>query len=270
MQARGAYAALAAHALNGLVGSVDHVGGVVQKTKVPVNTVPDFSAYQDAMSKKNSKKPKIDQRGSLAFPALNKGKSGGGVVTNNVADAMLNEDPYDIKVAIAYWANFAFSCSGTDRWEEALTKLPFFAHITTHASEMTHFADVVLPAAHHMFEKWGVLKGKQNLYGYATLNVPIVEPMWDVRQDETEIPWLLAEKLAERGFDSMFRYYRQEYADPETGLAPTNSQEFASIQPETVHKAVLGLDPCRLRQVRRPTERLGRFRRKGCVEFEKI
>jgi len=179
------------------------------------------------MSKKNSKKPKIDQRGTLAFPALNKGKSGGGVVTNNAADAMLQEDPYDIKVAVAYWANFAFSCSGTDRWEEALTKLPYFAHITTHASEMSHFADLVFPAAHHMFEKWGVLKSKQNLYGYATLNVPVVEPMWDVRQDETEFPWLLAEKLAERGFENMLSYYQNEFADPETGRSPSNSEEFA-------------------------------------------
>ncbi len=227
MQARGGYAAMATHALNGLVGSTDHLGGVVQKTKVPADTVPDFAAYQDEMSKKNSKQKKIDQRGTLAFPSLKKGKSGGGVVTNNAADAMLNEDPYEIKVAIAYWANFAFSCSGTDRWEQALTKLPFFAHITTHASEMTHFADVVLPAAHHMFEKWGFVKSKQNLYGYASLNERVVQPMWDVRQDETEIPWMLAEKLAEKGFDNLHRYFKEQFTDPETGKTPTNSEEFA-------------------------------------------
>ncbi|MFQ5570337.1 MAG: molybdopterin-dependent oxidoreductase [Rhodothermales bacterium] len=227
MQARGGYAAMATHALNGLVGSTDHVGGVVQKTKVPVGSIPDFGDYQDEMAKKNAKKPKMDQRGTLLFPALNKGKSGGGVVTNNAADTILNDDPYDIKVAIAYWANFAFSCSGSDRWERALTKLPFFAHVTTHASETTHFADVVLPAAHHMFEKWSVLKGKQNLYGYATLTERVVEPMWDVRQDETEIPWMLAEKLAEKGFDNMHRYFKEQFADPETGRAPANGEEFA-------------------------------------------
>jgi anaerobic selenocysteine-containing dehydrogenase len=149
------------------------------------------------------------------------------VVTNNAADAILDENPYDIKVAIAYWANFAFSCSGTDRWERALTKIPFFAHITTHASEMTHFADVVLPAAHHMFEKWSFLKSKQNLHGYSTLTERVVEPMWDVRQDETEVPWLLAEKLAERGFDGLSRYFKEQFTDPETGQDPTNSEEFA-------------------------------------------
>ena len=227
MQARGGYAAMAAHALNGLVGSADSKGGTVQKTKVPQDSIPGFGDYQDALAKKLSKKPKIDQRGTLAFPALNKGKSGGGVVTNNAADAMLSEDPYDIKVAIAYWANFTFSCSGSDRWEEALTKLPFFVHVTTNPSEMTHFADVVLPAAHQLFEKWSFLKSKQNLHGYASLTQPVIEPVWDVRQDETEIPWLLAEALAERGFDNMQRFFREAFADPETGEHPADSKEFA-------------------------------------------
>ncbi|MEN8130382.1 MAG: molybdopterin-dependent oxidoreductase, partial [Pseudomonadota bacterium] len=169
MQARGGYAAMAAHALNGLVGSTDNKGGVVQKTKVPTEKIPSYKAYQDALAKKYSKKPKMDQRGTLPFPALKKGKSGGGVVTNNAADAILAEDPYEIKVAIAYWSNFVFSCSGTDRWERALTKLPFFTHITVNASEMTPYADVVLPAAQQLFEKWSFLKSKQNLHGYASL-----------------------------------------------------------------------------------------------------
>ena len=227
MQARGSYAAMATHALNGLVGSADHLGGTVQKTKVPADSVPDFADYQDEMAKKNSKQSKMDQRGTLAFPSLNEGKSGGGVVTNNAADAILDEDPYDIKVAIAYWANFAFSCSGSERWERALSKLPFFAHITTHASETTYFADIVLPAAHQMFEKWSFLKSKQGLYGYSSLTERVLEPMWDVRQDETEVPWMLAEKLAERGFDNLLRYFKEQFTDPETGKAPSNSEEFA-------------------------------------------
>jgi anaerobic selenocysteine-containing dehydrogenase len=226
MQARGGYAAMAAHALNGLVGSTDNMGGVVQKTKVAADKIPSYKDYQDELAKELSKKPKMDQRGTLPFPALNKGKSGGGVVTNNAADAILDEDPYEIKVAIAYWANFAFSCSGSERWERALTKLPFLAHITVNASETTHYADVVLPAAQQLFEKWSFLKSKQNLHGYSSLTQRLVEPIWDVRQDETEIPWMLADKLADRGFDNLQRYFREAFADPETGANPKDSEEF--------------------------------------------
>lgn len=226
MQARGAYGGMAAHALNGLVGSVDSKGGVVTKAKTPDDKIADVGPWQDELAKKLSKMPKIDQRGTLAFPALNGGKSGGGVVTNNAATGMLDKDPYEIKMAIAYWANFTFSCSGADRWERALTELPFFVHITTNASEMSHFADIVLPAAHQMFEKWGFVKSNQNLHSYVTLNQRIIKPLWDIRQDETEIPWMLAEALAERGFDSLLRYFKEAFADPETGKAPTNPEEF--------------------------------------------
>ncbi len=47
------------------------------------------------------------------------------MVTNNVAQAMLDQDPYEIKVVIGYMNNFVFSCTGTERWEQAMEKLPF-------------------------------------------------------------------------------------------------------------------------------------------------
>ncbi|MFZ5944456.1 MAG: molybdopterin-dependent oxidoreductase [Bacillota bacterium] len=226
MQVRGAYSAMACHALNGLVGSVDNVGGTLQSSKVPLSKAPDFSAYIDEIAAKGSKNAKIDQRGTKEFPALNGGKSGGGVVTNRVADAILSEDPYEIKVAIGYWNNFVFSCSETSRWEKALEKLPFFVHITTHPAEMSMYADIVLPAAHHMYERWGMLKSKANRYGYATLNQRVIEPMWDVKIDETEVTWLIAESLAKKGYDNLFRYFKEQFADPETGKKPTNGMEF--------------------------------------------
>ena len=226
MQARGGYAAMAAHALNGLVGSVDHAGGTLAKMKTPDDKYASVSDYQDEVAAKKAKLPKIDQRGTLAFPSMKKGKSGAGVVTNAAADGMLAKDPMEIKVLLGYWCNFAFSCSGAHRWEEALSNLPFFAHATTHYSEMTHFADLVLPAAHQMFEKWGFLKSKQNLHTYMTLNVPVIQPIADVRMDETEMSFMLAQALAERGFDNLLRYYTENYPDPETGKTPENAEEF--------------------------------------------
>lgn len=226
MQTRGGYTAMAAHALNGLVGSCDNIGGTVQKTKVSADAEPDYKKFMDAMAQRGSKHKKIDQRGRLAFPAMKKGKSGGGVVTNKAADGILNADPNEIKVAIMNWCNFAFSCSGSDRWEQALSKIPFSVHITTNPSETSHFADIVLPAAHQMTEKWSFLKSKQNLHGCVSLTECAVTPLWDVRQDETEIPWMLSEKLAAKGFPNLLDYYKT-FKDPETGHEPTNSEEFA-------------------------------------------
>ncbi len=226
MHVRGGYTAMAVHALNGLLGSIDNQGGPLASAKIPVAEIPKFGKYQDDIAKKHSKMQKIDQRGYKEFPALNKGKSGGGVVTNNLANAMLAKDPYEIKASIGYMNNFAFSCTGADRWEKALEQLPFFAHITTHASETTQFADIVLPAAITMFEKLGYVKTKANRYATATLILPVVKPMWGARMDETEIVWDLAVKLKEKGFSNLHDYLWNEFKDPETGKMPSNGLEF--------------------------------------------
>jgi anaerobic selenocysteine-containing dehydrogenase len=225
MQVRGAYASLAVHALNGIVGAVDNVGGTLQSNKEYTTKFPKPDDFMDEIAKKGKKHGKIDHRGRLEFPSLNK-KSGGGVVTNNAADGILNADPNEIKVAIAYMNNFAFSCPQPERWERALAKIPFLVHITTNASEFSWFSDILLPDTHHMFEKWGYVKSIGNGYRHVTLMQPLIEPVWDYKIDETEIPWLIAEKLAERGFDNILRHYKA-YKDPETGKAPTNEKEFA-------------------------------------------
>ena len=226
MQVRGGYNAMAAHALNGLVGSVDNVGGTMKGNSKYQDKWPDYKPFMDDIAKKGTKYKKIDQRGYKEFPNLNKGKPGGGVNTNRCADAIIDEDPYDIKMAIAYFNNFAFSCPQSERWYKALAKLETLVHVTTHASEFTWFADIVLPGAHHMYEKWGLCPAMAGGWTHITLNQPVIEPMWDVKTDETEVPWAIAEKLAERGFTNLLDYLK-EVKDPETGKAATNDKEFA-------------------------------------------
>ncbi len=226
MQVRGGYTSMACHALNGLVGSTDNHGGTLFPNKEYTQSFPSYKDFQDEIAKEGTSHKKIDHRGRKEFPALTKGKSGGGVVTNNAADGIINEDPNEIKMAICYMNNFAFSCPQTERWERALSKIPFVVHLTTHAAELTWYADIVLPSTHHMFEKWGYVKVHANGYRHVTMNQPVIERVWDVQTDETEIPWLIAEKLAEKGFDNLLRHY-QEYKDPETGNTPANEREFA-------------------------------------------
>lgn len=234
MQVRGGYTSMAAHALNGLLGSVDNVGGTLTANKEYTSKFPGekddkvtpLDPFLDDIAKAGMKHKKIDHRGRKEFPVISKGKSGGGVVTNNAADGIINADPNEIKVAIGYFNNFVFSCPQTERWERALAKIPCLVHLTTHASEFTWFSDIVLPCSHHLFEKWGYVKSHANGYRHVTMNQPVIAPVWDVKTDETEIPWLIAEKLAERGFPNLLNHYKQ-YKDPETGKEPTNDGEFS-------------------------------------------
>lgn len=236
MQVRGGYSSMACHALNGLVGSIDNRGGVLKANSAKIKKFPAPNDFMDDIAKAGKKHKKLDGRGTKEFPAIKKGKPGSAVVTNYLADGIINEKPNEVKVAIGYMNNFVFSSPETSRWEKALSKIPFTVHITTHASEFSWFSDIVLPASHHMFEKIGFTKSHANGYRHVTLLLPVIKSIHDVRQDETEIPWLIAEKLAKKGFPNLLEYFKS-VKDPDTGKAPTTASEFAlySTKFATVH-----------------------------------
>lgn len=228
MTPRGTYAAMAVHALNGLLGSIDTEGGVWQSSSVPLGKFPGMDKYVDDVAKAGSKGKKLDGRGAKDMPAMMGGKPGSGVVTNNVANGML-KDPGAVKVMISSWSNFNFSATGAARWDKAMAQVPFFVHMVPNASEMTMFADIVLPSTFNSAEGWSIISNMGNGHGYASIQQAAVKRLWDVKQEETEVMWLLAEKLKAKGFPNLFDYYAQEFKDPETGKLPTSAMEFSEI-----------------------------------------
>lgn len=226
MNPRGTYTAMAIYALNGLLGSIDNYGGPIRTVSSATAGIPSVTSYEDEIAIAGLDNPKIDQRGTLTFPAMKK-HTGKGVVTNNVPNALLSADPYEIKVAIGYWCNFPFSGTQPQRWWDALSQLPFFVHITTNASEMTQFADIVLPASFSVTEKLTYVKTHGNLHTEISIQQPMATKLYDVKGDEHEIPFLLAKKLQEKGFSNLYDYYVNEFTDPETGTNPSTPEEFA-------------------------------------------
>ena len=228
MNPRGTYAAMAVHALNGVLGSIDVEGGTLQSSSVPLAAFPKSDAYLDDIAKGYSKFKKIDGRGAKDMPAMMNARPGSGVVTNNVPNAML-KDPGAVKVFISSWSNFNFSCTGAQRWDQAMAKVPFFVHMVTNASEMTQFADIVLPSTLNASEGFSVVSNMGGTYGFASIQQPAARRLWDVKQEETEVMWLLAAKLKAKGFPNLFDYFAKEFKDPETGKLPTNEREFTEI-----------------------------------------
>ncbi|MBI4204445.1 MAG: molybdopterin-dependent oxidoreductase, partial [Betaproteobacteria bacterium] len=164
MNPRGTSAAMAVHALNGVLGSIDVDGGTLQSSGVPIGKFPSADAYVDDVAKAASKGKKLDGRGAKDMPAMMNAKPGSGVVTNNVANGML-KDPGAVKVLLASWNNFCFSTTDPSRWDKALAAVPFFVHMVTNASEMTQFADVVLPATFNSSEGYSIVTNMGNTYG---------------------------------------------------------------------------------------------------------
>ena len=228
MNPRGTYAAMAVHALNGLAGSIDAEGGTWQGSSVSLGRFPSSDKYVDDIAKAGSKGKKLDGRDAKDMPAMMNARPGSGVVTNNIANGML-KDPDACKVLISSWTNFNFSCTDPSRWDKALARVPFFVHMVTNASEMTQFADIVLPSTFNTSEGLSIVTNAGNGYGYATIQQPAGKRLWDVKQEETEVVWLLAQKLKAKGFPNLFDYLAQEFKDPETGKTPSNDREFGEI-----------------------------------------
>jgi anaerobic selenocysteine-containing dehydrogenase len=227
MHPRGTYSAMSVHALNGLLGSVDNEGGVLHSQKVPTAKFPKLDIFVDETAKHYGHGKKIDGRGAKDMPAMMNAKPGSGVVTNNVANGLL-KDPGAIKVFISTWSNFNFSATGAQRWDKAMAAMPFFVHIVTNPSEMSQFADVVLPATFSTAEKLSIITNMANLHAHASIQQPVIKPLWQAKAEETEVVWLLAEKLKAKGFPNLYDYYAS-FEDPENKKKPANAAEFAEI-----------------------------------------
>jgi len=242
MNPRGTYASMFVYALNGILGSIETEGGVFQSSSAPTTKFPEIGdKYLDEVAKKFGKEKKLDGRGARDMPAIMGGidkkteKDGSikeslkvGVVTNNVANGLL-KNPDAVKVFIGSWCNFNFSCTGAERWDKVMAKIPFFVHLTTNASEMSQYADIVLPATFAPTEKLSIITNMANLHGHMSIQQPVAKPLWEVKSEETEFVWLLAEKLKARGFTNLYDYYATEFKDPETGKTPASAAEFAEI-----------------------------------------
>jgi anaerobic selenocysteine-containing dehydrogenase len=86
----------------------------------------------------------------------------------------------------------------------------------------------VLPATHNSSEGWSIVTNMSNGYAYASVQQNPIKRVFDVKQEETEVMWLLAQKLKAKGFPNLADYY-DTIKDPETGKLATNELEFSEF-----------------------------------------
>lgn len=225
MTARGLSSGMACHALNALVGSVDAQGGVLRHSGVGAAPLPSTQAFQDEEARRACGCEPVDLRQRRGIMAARNGRIHANQVTNRLADAILQGEPYPVEMLINCWSNFAFSCSGARRWEQALSALPFFVDVTTNLSETSIFADLVLPAKSHLFESWGYAVSRMRGRTCVSLQTPSVPAPGQAKGDEGEFPFMLAEKLAEKGSPALLEYYRSAFPSAETGAPPASGEE---------------------------------------------
>ncbi len=168
----GAYASYAIFCLNALVGSIDVPGGVTYQENPQYTAMPEL--VEDDTAREGNAKARLDLRKTGTFPAAE-------VVTNQVADSILDDSPYPVQLAIGFNSNFNMSAPGTERWDKALQKIPFYIHIAPFVSEMAEYADVVLPSTTFL-EQWGYDQSPPGSgFAEVKLKQPVVEPLGETK-----------------------------------------------------------------------------------------
>lgn len=162
----GVYAAMAVHALNALVGSIEAPGGVLTQQYFPVPGYPALP--KDAAAEKGLKAERVDGAGTV-FPLARHAYQA-------VADRVL--DGYPLDVLFLYDANPVFEVPGGEKFARAFEKIPFIVSFSTFMDESAELADLVLPEPTFL-ERWGddYIEG----FGYpgVALRQPVIEPLYD-------------------------------------------------------------------------------------------
>ncbi len=165
------YTAMAVHALNALVGSIDIAGGVLTQRFAPMKDWPGYQ--QDEISLNGLSHGRIDGAGSLGFPLA-------GSAYQNVADNILADQPYPIQALILLDTNPVFELPDGGRFAQALMKVPFVVSFSSILDESAAHSDLILPASTFL-EIWGddYMEG----VGYAgiSLRKPVVDQILDTR-----------------------------------------------------------------------------------------
>ena len=168
----GSYISYAMFCLNALVGSIDIPGGVIYQENPKYKEMPLL--VEDDTARRGKRQPTLDFRGTTKFPAAK-------VVTNQIPESLLGDIPYPAEMAIGFNSNFNMSAPGTERWNTALKKLPYYVHISPFISEMAQYADLVLPSTTFL-EEWGYDHSPAGSgFAEAKIKQPVVKPLGDAR-----------------------------------------------------------------------------------------
>ncbi|MBI3931023.1 MAG: molybdopterin-dependent oxidoreductase [Chloroflexi bacterium] len=166
----GTYNSYAIFCLNALVGSIDTPGGVIYQENPGYRDLPEPA--EDDIARAGKDKPRLDFGKTSLFPAA-------AAVANQVADSILNDDPYPLAVAIGFNSNFNMSAPGAWRWDAALKKLPYYVHLAPFISEMAEYADIILPSSTFL-EEWGYDHSPPGSgFAEAKIKQPVVAPLDD-------------------------------------------------------------------------------------------
>jgi anaerobic selenocysteine-containing dehydrogenase len=171
--ANGLGAAMAVHALNALLGSIDRQGGVLVQRPAPLAEWPEFEL--DELAEASLARPALGSAGMpptpLSRPALDR-----------LPEAILDggEDP--IEALFIYYSNPAYARARSDRWRDALMKVPLIVSFSPVLDETAdEFADWILPDHTYLERFEDAAPAPSAGHPIFGIRQPVVEPLGDTR-----------------------------------------------------------------------------------------
>ena len=143
----GLYAAMAIHALNGLIGNIDARGGVLTQRYMPCPEWP--SMPQDAIAETGRQAERVDGAGTQ-FPV-------GRHAYQAVADRVL--DGYPLDLLMLYDANPVYEVPGGARFIRAFEQIPLVVSFSSFIDDTARYADLILPEPTFM-ERFRTIKSR--------------------------------------------------------------------------------------------------------------
>jgi menaquinone reductase, molybdopterin-binding-like subunit len=158
--------AMAIHALNALLGSIERRGGVLSQRPL----LASWDAVEpDATAQAGLAAECVDGRGTARCPL------GPGSI-QLLPDAILAGRPYPVHALILYRSNPVFSKPEGTKWIAALNRVPFVVSCSPLPDESTMWADLVLPDQTYL-ERWEVVEASPSSgRPVIGLRQPVVEP----------------------------------------------------------------------------------------------
>ncbi len=158
---------MAVSALNGLVGSIDTVGGVLVPKNVPYQAFLPFK--KEPIAQKGLNRERID-----GGKGLQKAMHQPYLFAKNVLSGI----PYKPKVLFLYYTNPLFSNPQSNLFKKAFAEIPFIVSFSPYMDDSTHFTDLVLPD-HTPLERWQDDPLFLNT-GFPVLGIrqPVIEPLY--------------------------------------------------------------------------------------------
>jgi len=171
-QPNGFYAAMAIHALNALVGSLERRGGVVTPSKAPYTPLPEVEKDEIALA--SLSELRMDEAASPLFPLATD-------VMPVLAENIAKGHPYPVELLLLYHCNPLFTSAEPAKMAEAFAKVPFIVSFSPFMDESARYADLILPD-HTYLEKWQDDTDVPHIpFAHVGLSQPVIRPLYDTQ-----------------------------------------------------------------------------------------